>query len=463
MTARRKYRELEPDQILEMDDIDLDEFSPVDEPATGRPYVAFKSRGKVDFPGLGAGAPGGGPNDRLPDLTSHYSANPDDSPAQAEAAFEGRGDLVDGLVDDHDGAGDEARRDDPPTAGDFQTVTKGERMARKQDELLMEEPAPDAAMAATEVPASAQEYPLSTCIIDAQGMIEGLNEDGAVQVCRAVHDMYGDQSDDTGQTILVPEGLSPDQLIMTEAVAMGLVAPDGQGSGDGGADQGEEAALRAPQKRRNFWTSLADAVRGKREPTIIERRLKALERGESEMLKANRDLMRIIHGQQAIIARALGIDDPEALESVEAEAAEEGVGALAQEAGTGTASEVRQPKRAKPKAKAEPEPEDELEEKQEEPEALAETEREELERLRARYAEEAEDQVAEVLDQVAEEFEEEPEPEPAALMAPRKFQRQRRAKRTAVAPPRKKARVQASPSTVLGGVLVVDSDREALR
>ena len=43
MKRNLKQRELDPDQIMEMEDIDLDEYSPVDEPATGRGFAFFKN------------------------------------------------------------------------------------------------------------------------------------------------------------------------------------------------------------------------------------------------------------------------------------------------------------------------------------------------------------------------------------------------------------------------------------
>ncbi|MDH3729577.1 MAG: hypothetical protein OES13_00425 [Acidimicrobiia bacterium] len=448
---------LEEEDILEIRESEVREVSAVDQPATGIEFAYFKRGGrtKQDFPGLGSDAPGSvGGNSSLVDLTSYLAANPTMDPATAEAESGVR----EALVDDFGGAGDDATVSDPPTAGDFNSA-KGEPAMPRTQKQELEMAAVDPAAAPPEMPAvevaeveaSAVTWPLTQCIADAEGV--GLGENDAVSVCQLIREELGDPEDP--DSIMIPDTLTPEGLITSAAMSLGLAAPAGVGGG--GSEEPVEGELRAPNKRNRWLRRLKEMAGLNAQPSMIERRLKRLEKEfDVTMKKTNREVMAINRQLLAIIANDRGID----MASLGLAPEEEATPAVATPpADVATAAVVAtEPKRAKDEAAV-------LDEA-----PIDESEREELDRLRALEASLKDGADVDTLeesdaDELVDASLEPTEPEvtedaPVLVGAAEKVSRPRR---TSVAPtPGSKRGQEMVVSTIGGGLLIPKADRDAL-
>jgi hypothetical protein len=451
---------VDDDEILEILEPEVREISAVDQPATGIRFSHFK-RAK-DFPGLGS--EGGSPNSTLPDLTRFHDQNPTLGPALAEAEPGVR----EALVDDFDGAGDDGQVPALPTSPHPATGKgDGSMTARKQEgveEMAVEPAAPEMPAAeVTEVEVTPVAWPLTQCIADAQEL--GLPENESVSVCQLIREELGDPEDP--ESILVPENLTPEGLITTAAMSLGVAKPAGDSGGGGTEEMPVEGELRAKPKRRNRWVrKLKDGLGLNRKPSILERRVKRLEKEMKLSTKTNRDLMEVIRLQSRYLAARAGIELPDD-DDLLANGGRDAVGEVEVAAEAIAATEPEKRAKDEPAAAVAEAPAD-----------LDEDERAELERLRELEASLKDGADASLGAETAAELEsvslEEPaEPEPVAvaeipvepvLPTPEPAKRGRRTSR---APGQKSAPAPMRPSSFLRdergrGLLINEDDAKAL-
>jgi hypothetical protein len=280
----------DPRLIEEMFDVDLDEVSIVDRPATARNLTLFKA--------LAKGAPEGVDTATYERCIQEVMA----SGQSKESAF---------AICTAGGAGE---------GKTMPTITV------KQDEMVPggmpgDVPVPEApeldTAAVVEIPATPKTWPFAKCIEAGMGM--GLAQDESIAVCQLINQKYGDPSDP--DTILVPDGLKPEGLFATVAVDGGMAKPEGMAAAE---DSGDEkaakfmAALASVPKGYKFTPSKKDGPRGghwlgtfkrflglDRPPSEAEVERQKMERQVSELsqaqMKTTADLRAIVGTQQRMI------------------------------------------------------------------------------------------------------------------------------------------------------------------
>lgn len=265
---------------VEDEDLGIKEYSAVDRPATGISFRMFKG-----------------------DQTK---------PAEVE-------ECVQSVLSDPDFTGGEERA---WAICQAQHGKGGTNMPRKQEELpevvedVIEGEGMPKPTGVVEIPTSPARWPIGQCIETA--MDQGYGRDDSIGLCQMVAQTYGDPEDP--DTVMLPEGTTPEGLLNQLAVDHGVAKPQGTAgtpemtmSEDGKSMPGSGLWRKKPIK--NYWVEKYKEALGIQGPTPAEqvmfrlaKEVSQVRQAQSKAEKRSEDLMQIINATLGIIARSQGID-----------------------------------------------------------------------------------------------------------------------------------------------------------